>query len=181
MKIKLSMPASKISPSTEGLHTGLSGETYADDCEIFKEVVASFKAKFPMWDLSHMHLIVSPTPRNHDGDPKTNEADKVKYTGSWTKLDTIVINSDMSKAIKFYGIADQADDKVLYKQAIAHELAHEIWKYQATHEFKRMFIQKAQDLTFDTPYLHHIDDDDPTEELFCEYMAYRVTGIWIKI
>ena len=175
MKVKLQ--TTPVTASTEGL----KGETYADDCDVFKEVVASFKSKFPMWDLSHMHLVVSGTPRNHDGDPKTDQADIVKYTGSWTKLDTIVINNDMTKAIEFYDIADRATKEMLYKQAIGHELAHEIWKYQMNEDCKKRFLQKAKDLTFDTPYLHHIDDDDPDEELFCEYMAYRVTGIWIKI
>jgi len=159
---------------------GLEGEKFADDCEVFKEVVASFKAKFPMCDLSHMHLIVSPVPRNHDGDAKTNQADIVKYTGSWTKLDTIVINPDMKKAMEFYGVTDRTTEEDMYKQAIAHELAHELYEYGMNSDCIDRIIKKAEDLKFDTPYLHHIDDDDPKEELFCEYMAYRVTGIWIK-
>ena len=175
MSVKLAI--SRISRATENLEN----ETFDDDCEVFKGIVRSFKEKFPMWDLSHMHLIVSPTPRNHDGDAKTNEADIIKYTGSWTKHDTIVINSDMSKALEFYGIKDRATAEMLYKQAIGHELAHEIWEYQIDGKCKERILQKARDLTFDTPYLHHIDDDDPDEELFCEYMSYRVTGIWIRI
>lgn len=177
MSIKLGESKQSVSASLENL----KDEKFADDCSIFQEVLKSFKDKFPMWDLSHMHLIVSPIPRNHDGDAKTNKADIIKYTGSWTKNDVIVINSDMTNAIKFYDVADRATAEILYKQAIGHELAHEIWKYQIDDECKKRFLQKAKDLTFDTPYLHHIDDDDPDEELFCEYLAYRVTGIWIRI
>ena len=58
MSVKLAI--SRISRATENLEN----ETFDDDCEVFKEIVRSFKEKFPMWDLSHMHLIVSPTPRN---------------------------------------------------------------------------------------------------------------------
>lgn len=166
----------KISPSLESLN----GDVNSSSNQMFTDIVRSFKEKFPMWDLSHMKCVMSSQPRNHDGDVKTNQADVIKYTGSWTKLDTIVINSDMKSAIEFYGIADRANQEILQKQAIGHELAHEIWKYQIDGDCRDRILQKAKDLTFDTPYLHHIDDDDPDEELFCEYMSYRVTGIWIK-
>lgn len=169
--------AKKLTAAAESLE----GDKYANDCPVFKEVVASFKAKFPFWDLSHMKLVISASPRNHDGDVVTDEDKIKKYTGSWTKLDTIYISPDMKRAMEFYGTTDRTTEEDMYKQAIAHELCHEIWKYQLCGDCKDGFLQKAKDLKFDTPYLHHIDDDDPDEELFCEYLAYRVTDVWIKV
>lgn len=179
MSIKLNTSGTRHTKIVAGIES-LNGDKESSDNELFKSIIASYKEKFPMCDLSHMKMIMSPTPRNHDGDAKTNRAEIVKYTGSWTKLDTIVINTDMTKAIEFYGVGDRADNDTMTRQAIGHELAHELWHYGMSDECKERILKKAEDLKFDTPYLHHIDDDDPKEELFCEYMSYRVTGIWIK-
>lgn len=168
----------KVQPSTETL---FQGDVDASADQMFQEVVASFKQKFICFDLSHMKCFFSATPRNHDGDAKTNQAEIIKYTGSWTKQDAIYINPDMTQAMKFYGIEGKVTADELKKQAMAHELAHEIWEYQMDSSCKEKILKKAKDLVFDTPYLHHIDDDDPDEELFCEYMAYRITGVWVKI
>jgi len=178
MKFKMST-AKDIKPSLESIE---AEQVDADKIgAMFQEVVKAFKDKFCCFDLSHMRCFTSPIPINHDGDPKTNEADKIKYTGSWTKLDKIYVNPDMTKAMEFYGITGQVSQEDLQKQAIAHELAHELYEYQMGDDCIEKILKKAEDLKFDTPYLHHIDDDDPKEELFCEYMAYRVTGIWVKI
>lgn len=177
MKFSLTESKKVVKPSMERL---FEGDKQDDANEMFKEVVKAFKYKFICWDLSHMHFVWSATPRTHDGDAKTDQKEVVKYTGSWTKWDTIYVQPNMEQALKFYGLEGKVSVEDLQKQAIAHELAHEIWKYQIDSSCKDKFLKKADDLTFDTPYLHHIDDDDKAEEIFCEYLAYRVTGIWIK-
>lgn len=175
--LKEAIASGKISAGIEALE----GDTSASsDDQMFADIVKSYKEKFPLWDLSHMKMIKSSDPRNHDGDVKTDELERKKFTGSWTKLDTIVINSNMDTALEFYGIKDRVSAEDLTRQAIAHELAHEIWKYQGAEFTGHGFLRKAKDICFDTPYLHHIGDDNPDEELFCEYIAYRVTGVWVK-
>lgn len=181
MGIKLAAGRSvHVSQISAGLES-LAGDVQASEDQMFKEVIASYKEKFPMCDLSHMKMLVSATPRNHDGDAKTEQSEIIKYTGSWTKLDTIVINPDMKKAIEFYKVEGKTTEEQMKRQAIAHELAHELWYYGMDERYRYRILRKAQDLKFDTPYLHHIGDDEPDQELFCEYMAYRVTGIWIKV
>ena len=173
---KFSIPKT-AKPATEGL---FQGDNHNDKDPVFQEVVAAFKDKLGI-DLTHMCFVESKVPRNHDGDAKTNQADIIKYTGSWTKHNAIYINPQMEDAIKFYGLEGKATPEQFKKQAIAHELAHEIYEYPLDDCLVASMLKKAEDMRFDTAYLHHIDDDDPKEELFCEYMAYRLTGIWFKV
>lgn len=129
-------------------------------------IVNAYKNQYG-FDLSHMKGKHSNKPRYNNG----KVADDIPvdaYGGSWAKNNTIYLNPNMDAVAKYYGIADATD---LQNTIIAHELAHEIYKRQATQEFIKQILEEAKKKKFTTPYLTTVPEHKLNEETFCEYLA----------
>ena len=130
------------------------------------DIVNAYKDQYG-FDLSHMKGKHSKKPRYNNG----KIADDIPvdaYGGSWAKNNTIYLNPNMDAVAKYYGIADATG---LQNTIVAHELAHEIYKRQATQEFIKQILAEAKKKKFTTPYLATVPEHKLDEETFCEYLA----------
>lgn len=130
------------------------------------DIVNAYKNQYG-FDLSHMKGKHSKKPRYNNG-KVANDIPVDAYGGSWAKNNTIYLNPNMDAVAKYYGIADAAG---LQNTIVAHELAHEIYKRQATQEFIKQILAEAKKKKFTTPYLATVPEHKLDEETFCEYLA----------
>lgn len=127
------------------------------------------------YDLSHMKAVFSKAPRYNNGKPTPRSVmDPARYGGSWASNNTVYINPDRESVLKAYGLQD-ADPEEFSRAIMAHELAHEIYRNQASEAAKKAIREAVEGEGFTTPYLesgipaHKLD-----EESFAEYMSNKV-------
>lgn len=127
------------------------------------------------YDLSHMKAVFSKSPRYNDGKPTPRSVmDPARYGGSWASNNTVYINPDREAVLKSYGLQD-TDPEEFSRAIMAHELAHEIYRNQASDAAKKAIREAVAGEGFTTPYLesgipaHKLD-----EESFAEYMSNKV-------
>lgn len=130
------------------------------------DIVNEYKNQYG-FDLSYMKGKHSKKPRYNNG-KVANDIPVDAYGGSWAKNNTIYLNPNMDAVAKYYGIADATG---LQNTIVAHELAHEIYKRQATQEFIKQILEEAKKKKFTTPYLATVPEHKLDEETFCEYLA----------
>lgn len=130
------------------------------------DIVNAYRDQYG-FDLSHMKGKYSKKPRYNNG-KVANDIPVDAYGGSWAKNNTIYLNPNMDAVAKYYGIADATG---LQNTIVAHELAHEIYKRQATQAFIKQILEEAKKKKFTTPYLATVPEHKLDEETFCEYLA----------
>ena len=125
-------------------------------------------------DLSYMDCRLSTMPRYNDGSVSF-EIPPEEFGGSWTKNRIVYINRYPERVVEHWGLDMTVPEFVEW--IIAHELGHEVWKNVASEEMKRFIVNRAARSGFTTAYLETVPKHKRNEETFCEYMAFRLTGV----
>ena len=114
--------------------------------------------------LTYLNLKVSPHAEDVDGNPRPNYDNR--FAGCLVRnKGYVILNSDLSKAMEYYGVSSDKDTFLRY--IIFHELGHELY-HKDFPIIKRLINRVPSD--FMTSYLEKERNSD--EERFCEYFAY---------
>lgn len=128
------------------------------------------------FELGYLQIKVSNVPINVHGKP-SQEISKEAFGGCYTHKGIIYINSHFHLAVKFYtNKTDLQTYNTELRRVIAHELAHAVYQEIATAKFKADLLREARTENFTSDYLAQVPTFHPKyeEELFCEYLAYKV-------